>query len=73
MASTIAPPPGLQHEATNACGMLMEANQTPSVSEGAETPCDYDWPADDRIGDRQVRATESDSDFELLQPDGNAP
>ena len=66
MASTIAPPPGLQHEAINARGMLMEANQAPSVSEGAEMHYDYDWPADDRIGDRQVRAMESDSDFELL-------
>ena len=51
----------------------MEANQTPSVSEGAETPYDYDWPADDRIGDRQVRAAESDSDFELLHSDGKMP
>ena len=44
----------------------MEANQTPSVSEGAETPYDYDWPANDRVGECHLRAVESDSNEELL-------
>ena len=49
MASCPQPPPGLQQEATGAYGMLMEANQTPSLSGSAESPYVFDWPDDDRI------------------------
>ena len=64
MASSPAPPPGLQQEAISAYGMLMEANQAPSLGGSAETPYDYDWPDDDRISESRLR--EDGMGLELL-------
>ena len=55
MASYPRPPPGLQQEATSAYGMLIEANQTPSLSGSAESPYVFDWPEDDRISWSRLR------------------
>ena len=55
MASSPRPPPGLQQEAMSAYGMLMEANQAPSLSGSAESPYDYGWPDDDRISESRLR------------------
>ena len=64
------PPPGLQQEAISAYGVLMEANQAPSLSGSAETPCDYDWPDDDRISENRL---EIEGDVTLPQGHGKTP
>ena len=51
----------------------MEVNQTPSLSEEAPSNYDYDCADEDYHASHSVRATESDSDFELLIPHGTMP